>query len=364
MPVAVAKPINPGWERSSHASNTFHITEVIPAGGVRAEIPSILAKTKEGQALLGSTVTKVTTTHTSTKIITTRMAVGDDTEIARIIDTKAMQIAPTLPVDLDESAAKDVTDGSDGRKVSFPQDTLQSARDSTSTATQAVLFSGRLLKNGFRLFKNNWHPVDAVITRDGVLEWTNADAKDHSHSINLKELPAGFVVLGQACLDIPAYLSPKLPRGLNSEHLAAIAQRTPKNKLKTYWFRLESDDEMTRFKTALVQIVGTHLLQQTGPEVRKLWTNPEITITPPPPDVAATTVIPAVARGSTAFQHAQVLAPITDTETPEEEVKVKQRPDTRVVADEIISETRRQVETPRKRNMTAKEAFFAQHDSR
>lgn len=121
-----------------------------------------------------------------------------------------MSATPLLPITLDPNENDENLPPPGGgalwtegdpttRKVSFPPDAL-SSRASTLTANPNVLYSGRILKNGFRLFKKNWHPVDLVIMADGNMEWSNVDAKEHSHAVKLKELQPGMAVLGECCI--------------------------------------------------------------------------------------------------------------------------------------------------------------------
>lgn len=80
-----------GRATETHASNAIGSIRVI-----ETEPLSIMDKIKEGVSLLSGEsgrVTKVTTTHTSTTITTTKMAVGDDHEIYKIMAHNGMSLS-------------------------------------------------------------------------------------------------------------------------------------------------------------------------------------------------------------------------------------------------------------------------------
>ncbi|OQV14772.1 hypothetical protein BV898_11035 [Hypsibius exemplaris] len=323
-----------GGERGTMESKTFATAEVLTPSPTDGEGKTVV----DGA---GGRVTKVTTTHYTTKTVTTRMAIGNEREITAVMASNGLNShVPPLSVlqhiDDGDHQGTITSSGGGARKVSFPTDALvvaatRSSDAGTANTSGTPLFSGRLLKYGYRLFGNSWHPINIVISRDGVVEWTNTDDHDHSHLVKLKELLPGMIVAGRAVLEIPTYLSPKLNKGMNADHIVAVGKNR-NGKVKSYWFAAESDEEFARLKAALGQIVGYPTINLEGSEVRKIWTGEG--------EVGKKTTATASGGGVADGTH------VTHHET------------VTVVRDSTDHDGNGDVQTPRRKAKSAKEAFF------
>ncbi|GAV07867.1 hypothetical protein RvY_17649 [Ramazzottius varieornatus] len=343
----------PDIEHSTTASNTFATAEVVPGTHVAHHSATTEGNgdvsTKTGSVTHQSGVTKVVTTHTSTKIVSNKIAIGNERDITHAMATMNANPHVMHHEEMDTPA--------EDRKVSFPQDALSSRNSTAHTtehinnSTNNIIYSGRILKYGYRLFGNSWHPVDLTIHRDGHAEWRSVDA-DHSHNANLKDLRLGMIAIGRACLDIPTYISPKISKDINPDYLIAIGKHSG-SKVKSFWFAAQSDKELADIKSALSHVLGPQYIDIPAADVKKVWSGQG--------DIQVSTSVVDSSLSHHAGKNNMNNTTTTSTVSsrqPNNMVNINNIEHQRASSTSPTDGPPRSL-TPQKRNKAAKEAFFA-----